>query len=82
MYYFHYQEVFSHLSALAESFAVIQQPTSNHFQTNFEFKVNCQSNPIQSAIRSDPSNPIRALLMAEMIALWLEGTCNGEGGKG
>ena len=34
-----------------------------------EFKANCQSdpirNPIRSTIRSDPSNPIRVLLMAQ-----------------
>ena len=46
------QEVFSLLSTLAESFAVVQQPTSNHFQCNFEFKANIS--PIRSAIRSYP----------------------------
>ena len=45
------QEAFSLLSTLAESFAVVQQPTSNHFQCNFEFKANI------SPIRSEQSDP-------------------------
>ena len=45
------QEVFLLLSTLAESFAVVQQPTSNHFQCNFEFKANI------SPIRSEQSYP-------------------------
>ena len=31
----------------------MQQPTSNQFQCNFEFKANCQSDPIRSK-QSDP----------------------------
>ena len=45
------QEAFSLLSTLAESFAVVQQPTSNQFQCNFEFKANV------SPIRSEQSDP-------------------------
>ena len=44
------QEVFLLLSTLAESFAVVQQPTSNHFQCNFEF-----IRRIASPIRSEQS---------------------------
>ena len=49
------QEVFSLLSTLAESFSVVQKPTSNHFQCNFEFEANCQSYPIRNPIRSEQS---------------------------
>ena len=45
------QEAFSLLSTLAESFSVVQQPTCNHFQCNFEFKANI------SPIRSEQSDP-------------------------
>jgi len=51
------QEVFSLLSTLAESFAVVQQPTSNHFQCNFEFKANCQSDLMRNPIRPEQSYP-------------------------
>ena len=51
------QEVFSLLSTLAESFSVVQQPTSNHFQCNFEFKANCRSDPIRNPILSEQSYP-------------------------
>ena len=49
------KKAFHGLSTLAESFAVVQQLTSNRFPCNFQFKANCQSDPIHNPIRSEQS---------------------------